>query len=67
MMTDSTATDIPSYRKVAPIKIPPPTDKKINPKKIFEGIDVKTKPKGEEKPKRRKQKKNRAKRDLSRK
>ncbi len=67
MMTDSTATDIPSYRKVVPIKIPPPTDKKIKPKEIFEGIEIKTKPKGEEKPKRRKQKKNRAKRDLSRK
>ena len=29
--------DTPSYRKVAPIKIPPKTDKKINPEKIFEG------------------------------
>jgi len=31
--------DTPSYRKVAPIKIPPRTDKKIKPEKIFEGLD----------------------------
>lgn len=62
-----TIEETPSYRKVAPVKIPPLTDKKIKPKEIFEGINLKTKPKGAEKPKRRKQKKNRAKRDLSRK
>lgn len=32
--------DTPSYRKVAPIKIPPRTDKKIKPEKIFEGLDA---------------------------
>ena len=42
--------DTPSYRKVAPIKIPPRTDKKIKPEKIFEGLDAK-------KPKAKKQKK----------
>ena len=32
--------ETPSYRKVAPIKIPPRTDKKIKPEKIFEGLDA---------------------------
>tara|TARA_Y100000593_G_C4042666_1_gene205927 strand:- start:195 stop:365 length:171 start_codon:yes stop_codon:yes gene_type:complete len=39
--------DTPSFRKVAPIKIPPRTDKKIKPEKIFEGLDTKKKRKGE--------------------
>lgn len=33
--------ETPSYRKVAPIKIPPRTDKKIKPEKIFEGLEAK--------------------------
>ncbi len=43
--------EMPSYRKVAPIKIPPRTDKKIKPEKIFEGISEKTTKQGKQKKK----------------
>lgn len=59
--------NIPSYQKVAPITIPPLTDKKINPKEIFEGMQIKRKPPNQKKPKSRKQKKKGPKRDKSRK
>ena len=51
--------NIPSYRKVAPIKIPPRTDREIKPKDIFEGpqAEIKRKPPSQKKPKSRKQKK----------
>jgi len=45
--------DTPSYRKVAPIKIPPKTDKKIKETEIFEGISVKKKPKDQPKQKKK--------------
>ena len=59
--------NIPSYRKVAPIKIPPRTDREIKPKDIFEGVEIKRKPPNQKKPKSRKQKKKGPKRDKSRK
>ena len=56
-----TIQQTPSYRKVAPVKIPPLTDKKIKPQEIFEGMNQK-------KPaQRKKQKKKGSKRDKSRK
>lgn len=62
-----TIEETPSYQKVAPVKIPPLTDKKIKPQEIFEGMEKKKKPPNQKKPQRRKQKKNRTKRDKSRK
>lgn len=59
--------ETPSYQKVAPIKIPPPIDKNIKPREIFEGMEIKQKPKVQKKPQRKKQKKKRSKRDKSRK
>ncbi len=63
-----TFQETPSYRKVAPVKIPPLTDKKIKPQEIFEGMNIKKKPMNQKKPaQRKKQKKKGSKRDKSRK